>query len=83
MLFREPVYEPPPAQMERAEVFSMLRPLFYPARKDEAKTLIGHGMQFDLATIAKYYDDEIPPGPHCDSIVLRWLIDENRKAVRV
>ena len=79
MLFREPIYEPPPAQMERAEVFSMLRPLFYPARKDEAKTLIGHGMQFDLATIAKYYDDEIPPGPHCDTIVLRWLIDENRK----
>ncbi len=74
-MFRVPVYEPPPAQMDRAEVFDMLKPLFF----GSGKTLIGHGMQFDLATIAKYYDDEIPPGPHCDTIVLRWLLDENRK----
>ena len=73
-MFRVPVYEPPPQQMERAEVFEALRPLFW-----AGKVLIGSGLQFDLATIAKYYDDEIPPGPYCDTIVLRWLIDENRK----
>jgi DNA polymerase I-like protein with 3'-5' exonuclease and polymerase domains len=78
-MFKVPVYEGPPPQMDRAEVFDMLKPLFFPERKDQAKVLIGHGMQFDLATIAKYYDDEIPPGPHCDTIVLRWLLDENRK----
>jgi DNA polymerase I-like protein with 3'-5' exonuclease and polymerase domains len=77
-MFKVPVYEPPPPQMVADEVFSILKPLFFPARK-KAKTLIGSGLQFDLATIAKYYDDEIPPGPHCDSIVLRWLINENRK----
>lgn len=73
--FRVPVYEPPPPQMERAEVFSILEPLIF----SEDITKIGSGMQFDLATIAKYYGGRIPPGPHCDSIVLRWLIDENRK----
>jgi len=78
-MFKVPVYEPPPRQMDRAEVFDILKPLFFPKRKDEAKVLVGSGLQFDLATIAKYYDDEIPPGPHCDSIVLRWLVNENRK----
>ena len=78
-MFRVPVYEPPPPQMERAEVFSMIKPLFFRPRTSDPKTLVGSGLQFDLATIAKYYDDEIPPGPHCDSIVLRWLINENRK----
>lgn len=73
-MFKVPVYEPPPPQLGADEVFAALRPLFF----DSGKTLIGHGMQFDLATIAKYFGGEIPPGPHCDSIVLRWLIDENR-----
>lgn len=78
-MFRVPDYEPPPPQMEREEVFAMLKPLFF----GSGKTLIGSGLQFDLATIAKYYGGEIPdPGgaePFCDTIVLRWLINENRK----
>ena len=73
-MFRVPVYEPPPPQLSRAEVFEAVRPLFF-----SGLTLIGSGLQFDLATIAKYFDGEIPTGPYCDSIVLRWLIDENRK----
>lgn len=73
-MFRVPDYEPPPPQMERDEVFDILKPLFW-----SGKTLIGSGLQFDLATIAKYFGGEIPPGPHCDTIVLRWLINENRK----
>lgn len=74
-MFKVPVYEPPPPQMERAEVFEALQPLFF----NSGKVLIGSGLQFDLATIAKYYNGQIPTGPHCDSIVLRWLINENRK----
>lgn len=73
-MFKVPVYELPPPQMERDQVFGMLRPLFW-----SGKVLLGSGLQFDLATIAKYFGGEIPPGPHCDTIVLRWLIDENRK----
>ena len=73
-MFKVPVYEGPPSQLDRAEVFEALRPVFW---SDKVK--VGHGMQFDLATGAKYYGDEIMPGPYCDTIVLRWLLDENRK----
>lgn len=78
-LFRVPDYEPPPKQMPAEQVFEIIRPLFF----NSGLTLLGSGLQFDLATIAKYWDDTIPdPGgdePFCDTIVLRWLIDENRK----
>ena len=73
-MFKVPVYEGPPPQLDRAEVFEALRPVFW-----SDKTKVFHGGQFDLATGAKYYDDEIMPGPYCDTIVLRWLLDENRK----
>ncbi len=78
-MFRVPVYEGPPVQLVRDQVFEALHPLFF---HDEL-VKVGHGVQFDLATIAKYYGDEIPAGPHCDSIVLRWLIDENRKQYKL
>lgn len=78
-MFRVPVYEGPPPQLMRDQVFEALAPLFF---HDEL-VKVGHGVQFDLATIAKYYDDTIPSGPHCDSIVLRWLIDENRKQYKL
>lgn len=78
-MFKVPVYEGPPPQLVRDQVFEALRPLFF---HDEL-VKVGHGVQFDLATIAKYYEDEIPAGPHCDSIVLRWLIDENRKQYKL
>lgn len=74
-MFRVPVYERPPEQLTEVEVFEALEPLFF----DSGKVLIGHGMQFDLATIAKYYGGRIPTGPYCDTIILRWLLDENRK----
>lgn len=78
-MFKVPVYEGPPPQLVRDQVFEALEPLFF---HDEL-VKVGHGVQFDLATIAKYYGDRIPSGPHCDSIVLRWLIDENRKQYKL
>lgn len=78
-MFRVPVYEAAPAQLMRDQVFEALEPLFF--HPEIVK--VGHGVQFDLATIAKYYQDRIPSGPHCDSIVLRWLIDENRKQYKL
>ena len=78
-MFRVPVWDAPPVQLVRDQVFEALEPLFF---HDEL-TKVGHGVQFDLATIAKYYGGRIPSGPHCDSIVLRWLIDENRKQYKL
>jgi DNA polymerase I-like protein with 3'-5' exonuclease and polymerase domains len=77
-MFKMPVYDGPPPQLDRAEVFEALKPVFW---SDKVK--IAHGMQFDLATSAKYYGGDIMPGPYCDTIVLRWLLDENRKQYKL
>jgi DNA polymerase-1 len=78
-MFRVPVYEGPPTQLVRDQVFEALEPLFF----GSDLITIGHGMQFDLATIAKYYGGRIPDGEHCDTIILRWLLDENRKQYKL
>jgi DNA polymerase-1 len=78
-MFKVPVYEAPPPQLVRDQVFEALAPLFF---HDEL-VKVGHGVQFDLATIAKYFGGVIPSGPHCDTIILRWLLDENRKQYKL
>ena len=69
-----PVYEDAPPQIERDEVFDILRPLFF--SRDIVK--VAHNASFDLASVTKYYG-ETPPGPYDDTILLAWLIDENRR----
>src|SRR5215831_14132731 len=59
-------------QLTRTEVFETLAPLFFSkARK------IGQNVGFDLLSIAKYYDGEIPPPPYGDVMTLAFLINEN------
>lgn len=71
--FKVPIWEPAPTQLRRFEVFAALKPLFFSDR-----TKIGHNASFDLLSIAKYYGGEVPPPPYADTIVLSWLLDENR-----
>jgi DNA polymerase I-like protein with 3'-5' exonuclease and polymerase domains len=66
-----PIYDAPPEQMSPAEVFEILRPLFF---SDKVK--IAHNATFDLISIAKYYNEICPP-PYGDTIVMQWLLDEN------
>lgn len=75
MLFRTPVYERPPAQLTRADVFPLVNKLF--ADPDIAKC--AHGATFDNASVAKYRGGLIPAGKLYCSLVMRWLTDENRK----
>jgi DNA polymerase I len=65
------LYGPPPDQLSAREVLDIIRPLLF---SDRGK--IGHGVKFDLETIAKYYG-EIPPGPYHDTLVLQHVLDEN------
>lgn len=66
-----------PKQLYPGEVFEALRPLFFgPARK------IGHNVKFDLESIAKYYDNVIPPGPYGDTIIAAHLENENHRGNR-
>lgn len=66
-------YADPPTQLWPSQVFSALNQLFY---SDRLK--IGHNVKFDLESISKYYDGELPPPPYCDTLVVAHLLDENR-----
>jgi DNA polymerase I-like protein with 3'-5' exonuclease and polymerase domains len=69
-------FSPPPDQLTPAEVFSELHPLFFSAR-----TKIAHNAPFDLVSVAKYFDGEVPPPPYGDTIVAAWLLNENRPSL--
>lgn len=62
----------PGPQLRQDVVFEALRPLLFSSR-----TKIGHNVKFDLESIAKYYQGEIPPGPYVDTILLTHVLDEN------
>jgi DNA polymerase I-like protein with 3'-5' exonuclease and polymerase domains len=73
-MFRVPVYEKPPEQMTRSDVFPLVNKLFNDPGIDQA----GHGVTFDAATHAKYNGGNIPAGDIFCTLVMRWITDENR-----
>jgi DNA polymerase I-like protein with 3'-5' exonuclease and polymerase domains len=69
-----PDYEPPPRQIPKANVFDILRPLFF--REDIIKS--AHGAVYDITACAKDFG-EVIPGPFNCTVVQSWLLDENRR----
>lgn len=69
------VYDVPPAQLKPGRVFETLEPLFF----SESITKIAHNAPFDLLSVNKYYGGETPFPPYRDTIVQRWLLNENRR----
>jgi DNA polymerase I-like protein with 3'-5' exonuclease and polymerase domains len=65
-------FTPPPKQLWVSDVMEALKPLFF---SDLTKG--GHNVKFDLESIAKYYEGEIPPPPYGDTLVMAKLINEN------
>jgi len=68
-------YGPAPTQLFPAEVFSALYPLMF--GKD--RTLVGHNLVFDLTSVAKYYEGEVPTGPYFDTMIASFLYDNRNK----
>jgi DNA polymerase I-like protein with 3'-5' exonuclease and polymerase domains len=66
-------FAPPPKQLRPIEAFEILRPLFW-----SNKLKVGQNLKFDIKTVAKYYDNELMPGPYAECSVLVHLLDENR-----
>lgn len=66
------LFSEPPSQLSPSDVFEALRPLFFSER-----TKIAHNATFDLISVAKYFDGQVPPGPHHDTIVIQHLLNEN------
>lgn len=69
------VFGEPPAQLFPAQVFKALKPLFF---KEDILT-IGHNLVFDLSSVAKYYNGEIPVGPYFDTLMASFLYDNKNK----
>lgn len=72
------VWDAPPAQLAREEVFEALAPLM---ESDRLK--IAHNASIDLVSVAKYLRCGIPAPPYHDTIVGVWLLDENRRSKKL
>lgn len=68
-------YGPPPEQLFPAEVFTALTPLMF----GTGRTLVGHNLVFDLTSLAKYYNGEVPTGPYFDTMIASFLYDNKNK----
>lgn len=68
-------FGPAPKQLNPAEVFKALKPLFF---NDKILT-IGHNLGFDLSSVAKYYKGQIPAGPYFDTLMGSFLYDNKNK----
>ena len=68
-------FGPAPMQLYPAQVFKALKPLFF---NDKILT-IGHNLGFDLSSVAKYYDGQIPSGPYFDTLMASFLYDNKNK----
>jgi DNA polymerase-1 len=65
-------YAPSPKQLYPHQVMEMLEPLMFSDRG-----ILGHSVKFDLQSVAKYYDGEIPPGPYHDTILVKHTLVED------
>ena len=66
-----------PEQLMKAQVMEGLRPLFFSDRRK-----INQNVKFDLLSIAKYYG-EVPPPPYGDTLILVFLLNENRPSYKL
>jgi len=68
-------FGPSPKQLFPAEVFEALKPLMF----GTGRTLVGHNLIFDLTSVAKYYDGQVPTGPYFDTLIASFLYDNKNK----
>jgi DNA polymerase I-like protein with 3'-5' exonuclease and polymerase domains len=69
------VFGEPPAQLFPAQVFKIIKPLMF---STEVLT-VGHNLVFDLTSVAKYYDGEVPTGPYFDTMIASFITDNRNK----
>lgn len=69
------VFEPAPDQLFPGEVFKALKPLLF----NDSILTIGHNLVFDLSSVAKYYNNDIPSGPYFDTLMASFLYDNGNK----
>lgn len=68
-------FGPPPAQLYPAQVFKMLKPILF----NSSLLTVGHNLIFDLTSVAKYYNEEVPTGPYFDTMIASFISDNRNK----
>jgi DNA polymerase I-like protein with 3'-5' exonuclease and polymerase domains len=68
-------FDSPPLQLFPAEVFKALKPLFF----GQDRLVVGHNLIFDLTSLAKYYEGEVPTGPYFDTMIASFIYDNRNK----
>ena len=68
------VFTEAPEQLWPADVWSALEPAFF-----GDATKIGHGVKFDILSLAKYFDGEPPAPPYGDSMILTRIFDTTKR----
>jgi DNA polymerase I-like protein with 3'-5' exonuclease and polymerase domains len=69
------VFDAPPTQLSPEIVFKLIKPLMF---SDKVLT-IGHNLVFDLTSVAKYFDGEVPTGPYFDTMIASFIVDNRNK----
>jgi len=69
------VFDMPPAQLTPEIVFKLIKPLMF---SDKVLT-IGHNLVFDLTSVAKYFNGEVPTGPYFDTMIASFIVDNRNK----
>lgn len=70
--FKPAVFSEPPTQLNRSEVFEILKPLFF-----SDLTKVGHNVKFDTRSIRKYYNQDLPSEPFLDTMIMQHIVNEN------
>ena len=72
-----PQFSTPPAQLWPGQVFKAIKPIMFgPALK------IGHNLKFDLKSVAKYFDGQVPSKPHFDTLMAGFITNNlNRNSL--
>jgi DNA polymerase I-like protein with 3'-5' exonuclease and polymerase domains len=70
----EPQFGTAPEQLTPGQVFAAIKPLMF------GKQLkIAHNAKFDLKSIAKYYRGVVPTGPHFDTLMAAFIVNNLNK----
>lgn len=64
-----------PTQLYPKEVFEAIKPLLF----HDSILKIGHNLLFDLTSVAKYYDNQIPSDPYFDTLMASFLYNTGNK----
>lgn len=69
-----PKFSEPPVQLTPRQVFDAIRPIMF-----SNKLKIAHNAKFDLKSVAKYFQHQVPTKPYFDTLTAAFIINNLNK----